>query len=255
MQYTGSKIAFSIFGIPVYWYAIMIVIGMGLALYLAYKELNRIGGDGELITDLAMILLPMAIVGARLYYVIFEWDNYRGDFFKIIDIRSGGLAIHGGIIAGLIVGYLFAKKKKLRFFTLSDIIMIFLPLGQAIGRWGNFFNNEAFGSETDLPWALIIDGRAVHPTFLYESIGNLIIFAGLLYFFRKKQKRYGQTTALYLIFYGILRFFVEYFRTDSLWIGPIKQAQLISVVFLIIGIALFVIQSKKAENMKDITSQ
>lgn len=252
MQFKGSRVAFNLFGIPVYWYAILIVTGMVIAIYGASKLYKKIGGDEELIYDLAMWILPIAIIGARVYYVIFEWDQYAGDFMKMIDIRSGGLAIHGGVIAGTLVGYIFTKSKKVRFLPISDVAMVFLPLAQAIGRWGNFINNEAHGGPTDLPWAVIIDGQKYHPTFLYESLGNIVIFLFLLYFFNNKQKRYGQTTGLYLILYGILRFFVEGLRTDSLWWGPIRVAQLISIIFVVLGLIIFVVQARKYNNQKDI---
>ncbi|MDO5026222.1 MAG: prolipoprotein diacylglyceryl transferase [Tissierellia bacterium] len=245
MQFEGSRIAFHLFGIPVYWYAILLVTGMIVAIYGASKLYKKIGGDEEVVFDLSLWILPISIIGARAYYVIFEWDQYAGDLMKMIDIRSGGLAIHGGVIAGVLVGYIFTKKKKLKFFPIADVIMTFLPLAQAIGRWGNFINNEAHGGPTDLPWGVIIDGQKYHPTFLYESLGNIIIFFFLLYFFNNKQKRYGQTSALYLILYGVLRFFVEGLRTDSLWWGPIRVAQLVSLIFIILGIVFFIIQARK----------
>ncbi len=245
MQYTGSPVAFKLFELEVYWYAILIVTGMILAVNLSSKELEKRNMDGDLIYDLAFYLLPFSIIGARLYYVVFEWDQFRGDFFKMINPRTGGLAIHGGIIFGVIAGLIFVKRRKVDFFKLSDVIMPFLSLAQAIGRWGNFINNEAYGGPTDLPWALIIDGQKVHPTFLYESIGDFLIFIFLLYYLRNKQKKDGQTTMLYLILYGILRFGVEGLRTDSLMIGGLRQAQLISLFGIIIGIIGLVIMSKK----------
>lgn len=255
MQYEGSRVAFSIFGIPVYWYAILIVTGMVLAVVLSSKEVKRMGGDEDLIYDLALWVLPLGVVGARLYYVIFEWENYAGDLGKILDIRSGGLAIHGGIIAGLIVGFFFTRKRGIKFFALSDIIMIFLPLAQAIGRWGNFINNEAHGGPTDLPWGVIIDGQKYHPTFLYESIGDFLVFIFLWYFFRNKQKRFGQTTSLYLILYGILRYFVEGLRTDSLWVGSFRTAQLVSIAMVALGLIQFIVQSRKSNNQDSIMTQ
>lgn len=247
MQYTGSRVAFEIFGIPVYWYALCIVFGMALAVYFSAKEYKRIGGKEDDIYDLCLYLLPISIIGARLYYVIFELDRYN-NFWEMIDIRSGGLAIHGGVLAGLLVVVLYTKIKKLNFFKIADSIMIFLPMAQGIGRWGNFFNNEAYGYETDLPWALQIDGVGHHPTFLYEFIGNMIIFLTLLYFSRNKRKNYGQTTALYLIMYGIVRFFVEGFRTDSLYLGHLRVAQVISIIFIILGIVLYLVRKNIKEH-------
>ncbi len=252
MQYNGSRVAFSIFGVDVYWYAILIVTGMVVAVVGASKLLKKVGGNEDDLYDFSLWVLPASIIGARLYYVIFEWENYAGDLMKIIDIRSGGLAIHGGIIAGVIVGLIFTKSKSIRFFTLSDVVMVFLPLAQAIGRWGNFINNEAHGGPIDLPWAVIIDGQKYHPTFLYESMGNVLIFIILLSFFNKKQKRFGQTTGLYMILYGILRFFVEGLRTDSLYMGPLRVAQVVSIVFIVGGLILFFVQSKKEANQDEL---
>ncbi len=248
MQFTGDRVAFNLFGIPVYWYGVVIVTGMLLAIFGASKLYKKIGGDEEHIYDVALWILPIAIIGARLYYVIFEWEQFSGDLMKIFNIRSGGLAIHGGVIAGTITGLIWTKIKKLKFLPIADVTLVFLPLAQAIGRWGNFFNNEAHGGPTDLPWGLIIDGQKYHPTFLYESVGNIVIFLFLLYFFNKKQKRFGQTSSLYLVLYGVLRYFVEGFRTDSLWWGNFRVAQLVSIAFVVLGVIFFIIQSKKERN-------
>lgn len=237
-EYTGSRVAFSLFGIDVYWYGVLIVTGMILAVLLSAYEIKRIGGDPDIIYDVAIWILPASIIGARLYYVIFEFQRYDS-ILDMINIRDGGLAIHGGVIAGVLVGYIFCKKRKLNFWKLTDIVTIFLPLAQSIGRWGNYINNEAHGGPTDLPWALIIDGKKYHPTFFYESLGNFILFIILWILYRKKDPKTGITTSLYLIYYGILRFFVEGLRTDSLWLGPIRVAQLISIIFIVLGIIIY----------------
>lgn len=236
MQYTGDGVAFRIASLEIRWYAIFIVTGMILAVYLSAREAQKRGIDPDNIYDLAMWMLPTAVIGARIWYVIFEWHRYAANPITALDIRSGGLAIQGGIIAAIIVGYIFSKKRKLNFLELADICFPYVAMAQAIGRWGNFTNNEAFGGPTDLPWALIVNGQKVHPTFLYESLGNLVLFAFLIYFTKKKQKYHGEVAMLYMIGYGILRFFIEGLRTDSLWFGPIRVAQLVSVVMLICGI-------------------
>ena len=246
MQYNGSRIAFHLFGIPVYWYAILMITGMIIAIWGASNELKRQGKDPDIIVDLAMWILPIGIIGARIWYVIFEWDQYKGDLLAMINIRQGGLAIQGGVIFGAIVGYIYCRVKKLKFLEIGDPIFIFLPLAQAIGRWGNFINNEAHGGPTDLPWGLIIDGQKYHPTFLYESLGNVLIFAFLFYFYRKRKTINGQIICLYLILYGILRFFVEGLRTDSLYVGPFRTAQLIAIAGVIIGsIGLYLLGKRK----------
>lgn len=243
-EYNGSRIAFSFLGIEVYWYGILIVAGMLLATIFSARELKRRGGDEDIIYDLALWILPAAIIGARIYYVIFEFDKFN-NIIDMINIRDGGLAIYGGVIAGVIVGYIIAKKKNLSFFKISDIIAIFIPLAQSIGRWGNFLNNEAHGGPTDLPWALIIDGKKYHPTFFYESLGNFIIFAILYFYVRNKNTKPGTETSIYLIGYGVLRFFVEGLRTDSLWWGPIRVSQFVSIIFIVIGLAILYINREK----------
>lgn len=245
MEFTGDPIAFSLFGIDVYWYAILIVSGMIMAISLSRKRARNWGYNPEIVDDLALIILPAAIIGARLYYVIFEWENYRGDLSKILDIRSGGLAIHGGIIAAMIVGYIYCRIKKIDFSTMIDIILPTVPLAQGIGRWGNFVNQEAYGGPTDLPWALIVNGQKVHPTFLYESIGDILIFLFLYFYVTKKQKYVGLPTGLYFILYGILRFFVEGLRTDSLYMGSIRVAQLVSIVGILLGFLIIIYSNKR----------
>ena len=246
-EYKGSRTAFTLFGVEVYWYGILIVIGMLLATILSARELKKRGGNEDVIYDLALWILPSAIIGARIYYVIFEFNKYNS-IIDMINVRDGGLAIYGGIIAGVIAGYIIAKKKKLSFFKISDIIAIFIPLAQSIGRWGNFINNEAHGAPTDLPWALIIDGRKYHPTFFYESLGNFIIFLILYLYVRNRNTKPGTETSIYLIGYGILRFFVEGLRTDSLWLGPIRVSQLVSILCILLGLVILYINKEKDKN-------
>ncbi|MDY3051852.1 MAG: prolipoprotein diacylglyceryl transferase [Ndongobacter sp.] len=252
MSYQGDGVALSLFGLEIRWYAVFIVTGMILAIWLSSREAQRRGIDSENISDLALVMLPVAIVGARVWYVLFEWNNrYAQNPILIFDIRGGGLAIHGGIIASLIVGAVFCKKRKLPFFRMADIIFPYVALAQGIGRWGNFTNNEAFGGPTDLPWALIIDGQKVHPTFLYESIGDVLICLLLIWFTRKKLRVDGQVAMWYLIGYGILRFFVEGLRTDSLMLGGLRVAQLISCAGILAGIAGLVLLSRRPPHSPD----
>src|SRR5574344_639039 len=243
-EYNGSRVAFSLFGIDVYWYGLLIVSGMILAISLIANELKKQGEDPDLIYDLSLWVIPASIIGARLWYVIFEFDRYDS-ILEMINVRDGGLAIQGGIIAGAISGYIFSKRKNVNFIKLADIIFIFLPLAQAIGRWGNFINNEAHGYETNLPWAVIIDGKSYHPTFFYESFANFILSMFLWYLYRNKKLKEGTTTSLYLIFYGIIRFFVEGLSTDSLYWGSLRVAQLLLIVFIFLGIVLFVYMNSK----------
>lgn len=245
MKYSGDGVAFTIFGLEVRWYGVIIVTGIILALYLAQKEAERRGLGDSIIYDIALLIIPVAVVGARLWYVIFEWDRYQGDLSKTLNLREGGLAIQGGILAALIVGYIYCKVKDYSFLRLADIAFPVVALAQSIGRWGNFTNNEAYGGPTDLPWALDINGVGVHPTFLYESIGTFLIFLFLWWFTRNKLTTDGQVTMLYLILYGIVRYFVEGLRTDSLWVGPFRTAQLLAIAGIIVGVIGLIILNKK----------
>lgn len=248
MRYTGDGVAFHLFGLEVRWYGVFIVIGMMLAVLFAGKEAKRRGLKEEDISDLSLYMLPLGIVGARIWYVIFEWERYRGDFFKMINVREGGLAIQGGIIAALIVAYFYARKRDIYFLRLTDIAFPFVAMAQSIGRWGNFTNNEAYGTPTELPWGLWIGEQRVHPTFLYESMGTMAIFLFLLWFTRKKIKWDGQATAWYLILYGTVRFFVEGFRTDSLYVGNFRTAQIVAITGIFLGVGLlFLIQRREAK--------
>ena len=233
-----DRVAFSIFGIDIMWYGILITLGVILGYVVAVKLAKLENISENTILDILVWALPLAIVGARAYYVIFEWDYYSKNLGEIIDIRGGGLAIYGGIIAAVITCYAICKKKNLKFLKLLDIFMPAIALGQAIGRWGNFINKEAYGTPTNLPWAITIDGVKVHPTFLYESLGDFLIFLLLVYVFKNRKKFNGQITSMYMILYGILRFFVEGLRTDSLYIGALRVSQLVSIAIIIAGVIL-----------------
>lgn len=223
-----DPIAFSVFGVDVAWYGILISLGIISGIIVATYRAKKEGLYNDVIIDFALIAVPLAIIGARAYYVIFSWDYYSKNPEQIINIRQGGLAIHGGIIAGALAAYLFCRYKNIKFWNFADIVAPGLILGQAIGRWGNFVNQEAHGGPTDLPWGIMINGEKVHPTFLYESLWNFGVFWFLMYY-SKKKKYNGQIFILYLILYSIARFFIEGLRTDSLMLGPFRVAQLISV--------------------------
>ncbi|MBC7087189.1 MAG: prolipoprotein diacylglyceryl transferase [Tissierellales bacterium] len=233
------SVAFTIFGLEIKWYGIIISFAVLVGIMLALRSAKKKGLKEDDILDFALFLLPSAIIGARIYYVIFEWEYYSQNPSQILNIRSGGLAIHGAIIAGIIVGIIFSRVKKIDFWKLADIVAPSLILGQAIGRWGNYVNKEAYGGPTNLPWGIIINGEKVHPTFLYESIWNLIGFGLLIYYQNNKSKNDGELFGLYLIFYSLGRFFIEGLRTDSLMLGNIRVAQLISVLFIIAGTIIF----------------
>ena len=192
-------------------------------------------------------MIPSAIIGARAYYVIFSWDEFSGNLAKIFDIRGGGLAVHGGLILCFFVGFFVCRHYKQSFIATADLAAVVIPLAQAIGRWGNFFNEEAHGGPTDLPWAQIIDGVGYHPTFLYESIWCFLIFLFLLWFDNHRRSFDGQIISMYMVLYSLERFFVEGLRTDSLMIGPLRQAQVLSLCLIAAGLALYFVMKKKHE--------
>lgn len=243
-----NPVAFSIFGVDIMWYGILISLGVLIGVLLALREAKRVGFKEENLLDFLLIAIPTAIVGARAYYVIFSWDYYSQNLNQIINIRNGGLAIHGALILGVIVGYIFCKVRKINIFELLDIVIPSVSLGQAIGRWGNFINQEAHGGPTDLPWGIIVDGQKVHPTFLYESILDFSIFIFLIWYRKKKRKTEGEVFALYLVLYSMARFFVEGLRTDSLMFLNMRVAQLVSIISIILGIVIFYFLRKKLKN-------
>ncbi|KGG80559.1 prolipoprotein diacylglyceryl transferase [Caloranaerobacter azorensis] len=240
-----NPVAFEIFGISVRWYGILISLGMLLGMIIAVRECRRIGFDEEKLIDLLIFAIPLAIIGARMYYVIFNWEYYRGDILKIINIRGGGLAIHGGIIAAVIVALVYCKVRKVNFWEIADIVAPSIILGQAIGRWGNFINQEAYGTPTDLPWGIIVNGQKVHPTFLYESIWDFGVFLFLLWYRKNKVKVKGEVFLLYLMLYSFARFFIEGLRIDSLMLGKFRVAQLISIIIIAVSMVLFYKRRKR----------
>lgn len=249
LEFNINPVAFSIFGKDVYWYGIIISSAFLLAIVLAQRDAKKYGINPDYIIDLALFAIPAAIIGARLYYVAFRWEDYANNPADIIAIWKGGLAIYGAILAAIVVAYIFAKKKKIGVFKLFDFCAPYLALGQGIGRWGNFINQEAYGSETTLPWRMEIiapDGFSrisVHPTFLYESLWNISIFI-LLIWYRRKSKVPGEVFFLYMILYGLGRFWIEGLRTDSLMLGGFRVSQLLAGVFVVTLSAILVIRRK-----------
>ncbi|MDK2940515.1 prolipoprotein diacylglyceryl transferase [Acetobacterium carbinolicum] len=242
MMNAPNPIAFTAFGLEVRWYGVLIAAALLIGLLIALKRAPKYGIDPEIIMDFFLYMTPAVIIGARLYYVIFSYDYYAAHPEEIFAIWNGGLAIHGGIIAGVIVALVLCRVKKISFFALADVLIPALPLGQAIGRWGNYFNQEAYGSQTDLPWAITVNDAAlgiikVHPTFLYESIWNLLAF-GFIFFYEDKIKKVdGELLFVYLGLYSVGRFFIEGLRTDSLMFMGLRIAQLISLVLVAVGVA------------------
>ena len=244
-----NPIAFKIFNLEVRWYGIFMALAILIGSAIVLRHTKKNGYKEDDIIDLILVVIPFGIIGARLYYVIFNWSYYSGDFLKIINLRGGGLAIHGAVIGGLISGFVFCKKRKLNFLELTDFAALALILGQAIGRWGNFTNGEAHGGVTDLPWGIIVDGQKVHPAFLYESIWNIMIFLLLVFLGEKLKKKDGDIFAIYIGLYSIGRFFIEGLRTDSLMLGSLRMAQVISLILIAIsGYYLFLKKEKQIKN-------
>ncbi|MBM7633999.1 prolipoprotein diacylglyceryl transferase [Geomicrobium sediminis] len=251
-----NPVAIEIFGWPIYWYGIIIMLGAFLGYFLANREAKRRGLPPDFFIDLLIWVVPIAIVSARLYYVLFRLDYYLENPGQIFAIWEGGLAIHGGLIGAVITGYVISKKRGYSFWKVADIAAPSILLGQAIGRWGNFMNQEAYGREVSrqflenlmLPdWIItqmFIDGSYYHPTFLYESIWSFT-GVGILLYLRRVNMRRGELFLTYVIWYSFGRFFIEGLRTDSLMIFDVlRTAQVISIV-LIVGAVITIIYRRK----------
>ncbi|MBQ9024092.1 MAG: prolipoprotein diacylglyceryl transferase [Bacilli bacterium] len=253
-----SRIAFTILNINIYWYSICILIGVVIAYFLILHESKKHNINNNLITDLIFYTLIIGIIGARLYYIIFNLDYYLNNPSEILKIYNGGLAIHGGVISGIIFVYYYTKKYSINFLRILDIVSPAVIIAQSIGRWGNFFNKEAYGSITSLKILqnlhipkFIINGMKInnhyyYPTFFFESILCLIGFIIIMLIRKNKNTKLGFQIGFYFIWYGIVRFFIEILREDSLMLFNIKMAQIISIISIILGIILL-IRSKKEE--------
>lgn len=253
-----DPIAFSVFGVSITWYGLLITSGMVLAFFYCLYRAKQEGVKSDDIIDLAIVLIILGILGARLYYVIFEFDRFLATggtvmqniwqtFVNILNIRKGGLAIYGGIIGGVLSAVIISKAKKIRLPVLLDMLAGGVMIGQIIGRWGNFMNAEAYGYACKLPWRMgieVISGGGsfispiieVHPTFLYESLWNLVGFVIMCFLYKNKKFR-GEIYAFYFFWYGVGRAIIEGFRSDSLWLfgeGTIRVSQALSI-----GVALF----------------
>ena len=240
------------------WYGVIIALGVLLAVLYAMRRAKDFGLTGDDILNMLLVGLPCAIVGARLYYVIFEWDRFFGagiPWYQFLNIREGGLAIYGGVIGASLALILYcglSKKRRAKMLPSFDIIGLGLLIGQAIGRWGNFFNREAHGGVTNsfLRMGIIENGQLiyVHPTFLYESLWNLIGLA-LIHFLSKKRKFDGQVFLYYIIWYGLGRAWIEGLRTDSLYWGPFRVSQVLAAVscLLAVGVLLYVLLVKRPD--------
>ena len=259
LEFTLNRVACTVLGKDIYWYGIIIAAGMLLGLYFCMKQAPKYGLSEDNIIDTVLWVIPFSIIGARIYYVLFYLDLFRGsdgsiNWSSTYRIWDGGLAIYGGVIAGFLTAYLFSRRRKISFWALADCCVQGLFIGQAIGRWGNFMNREAFGAATELPWRMRLWTAAttymdVHPTFLYESLWNVIGLL-LLYFVVSRARRFdGEHTCFYFIWYGLGRFWIEGLRTDSLLIGNtgLRASQLVAIGSVIVAAALMVIGLRNAK--------
>ena len=263
-----NPVAFTVFGHDIYWYGILISLSVVLAVVMVYREAKRKGLDADCMLDYALLTVPTAIVFARLYYVIFEWDQYAANPIHALFIWEGGIAIYGSILGGIVATLIFSKWKKISFWTLADLVAPGLVLGQAIGRWGNFLNQEAFGelvTNPDLqffPYAVYIErlGEWHMATFFYESVACFLIFIFLLIYRRKaKNAPAGNLFLWYWVLYGIERAYVEGLRTDSLWIfkggipignliffpNGLRVSQVLSIIMVIAFGAVLIVRAVK----------
>ncbi len=264
---------FTVFGFTIALYGVVIAIGMAAGLWLALRVAKKYSHDGELVWDYFLYGIIFGLIGARIYYVVFAWDYYKNDLLSIFNLRKGGLAIYGGVIAAFLTLFLFCRKKKINYFTMVDICVPGLALGQAIGRWGNFFNREAFGEYTDslfamrLPQAAVrpheitetiaahaADGAIqVHPTFLYECLWNLMVIAAMLLVWKYKQFE-GEIALVYLGGYGLGRSWIEGFRTDQLHLPgtQIPVSQLLAVILVVFSVVtyVYVMRKKKLQGVQ-----
>ncbi len=253
-----------VFGFPIAYYGMTIAFGMLLAGAFILWEARRLGYNEDDFLDMIISGILCGVIGARVYYVVFAWDRYRDNILSVFNIRQGGLAIYGGIIGGAIAVIVTCRRKKISFFAAADVVCFGVLIGQIVGRFGNFFNREAFGGYTDNLFAMMlprtavrqqeavtaemlahmtniegIDFISVHPTFLYESLWNLGVFV-ILFLFRKKKKVDGEVFFLYLAFYGLGRFWIEGLRTDSLMLfgTPLAVSQCLAVLCAVTGLGL-----------------
>ncbi|HLR75440.1 MAG TPA: prolipoprotein diacylglyceryl transferase [Virgibacillus sp.] len=260
-----NRIFLEIGPISIYWYGVIIAMGAFIGLYIVTREADRLGLNKDYMIDLVVFAIPIAIIFARMYYVVFEWrERYMNEpFWKVFAVWEGGIAIHGALIGAVLTAIIYARVRKLSFWQLADIAAPGLIIGQAIGRWGNFMNQEAFGGQIAestyykfhqyLPDFIMnqmcIDGVYHHPTFLYESVWNLAVLAFLLMLRRYNPYR-GELFLSYVITYSIGRYFIEGLRTDSLYVfGAVRTAQLLSIV-LIIGAILIMIYRRRSGIVK-----
>ena len=257
LDFTINSVAFTVGTYPIYWYGIIIASGLLLAVLYAWRSSPRYNVDFNKLVNCILVGIITGIVGARLYFCFFQWDYYGKNPIEILYINNGGLAIYGGIIGALAGGLTVAKIQKMKIMPILDIAMMGFLLGQGIGRWGNFMNQEAFGTPTNLPWRMVSEGTGmvgVHPCFFYESLWCLLGFVLLHFYGKYRQKYSGQIFFSYLVWYGFERMFVEGLRTDSLYLPfqlfgmDIRVSQVLSFAIFVTGLVMLIINRKKEDS-------
>ena len=251
LSLTFSEIAIQIGTLKIYWYAIFITSAIVIALVGMIIDRKIYNIEKQKIIEMILIVVPISFLSARLYYILFNLDYYLKNINQILDIRNGGLAIYGGIFGAIIAIGIFCRKRNIDFLDMLDMVVPYLALGQSIGRWGNFFNIEAYGVQTQniFRMGIIENGRyiEVHPTFLYESICTFILFLILTYV--KKHRQYkGQLTYIYLLIYSIIRAIIEGMRIDSLMLGDFRISQIVSIIIFIIAFVLLILKRNTIDN-------
>lgn len=262
-----KEIAFRIFNWPIHWYGIIIAAGFLLAVYYCCRKAADYGIEQDDIIDLLIFAVPLCIIGARLYYVIFYLDLYRNpdgslDFLRMLRIWDGGLAIYGGIIVAILTLLVFCKIKKIPFLAFADVGSFGMLIGQLVGRWGNFVNVEAYGAPTDLPWRMgiydtvngVYQYMEVHPTFLYESLWNLVGFLLLALVVAKHRKFDGQIFLGYIAWYGLGRAWIEGLRTDSLYFFStgLRVSQILALISFVLALAIMIVQLRRKHDPKEL---
>ena len=251
-EFTASSVAFHIGGKAIYWYGILIALGVVLALWFCMRQRTKYGISEDNLLDGVLWGVPLSVIGARIYYVIFYLSEFRNtdgslDWGRVIAIWDGGLAIYGGVIVAIATCYVLSRVRHFKLGALTDLVVMGLLIGQTVGRWGNFMNREAFGGETTLPWRMELLTKAgeavdVHPTFLYESLWNVVGLLLIVFIVSKARRFDGENTWFYFLWYGLGRFWIEGLRTDSLYLfdwtiggQPIRVSQALSLVMVLVS--------------------
>lgn len=244
-----NPIALNFLGIKIYWYGIIISAAFLTGFLVLMHYVKKFGYNQNNILDLVLIAAPSAIVGARLYYVIFKFSDYINNPIEVFKVWHGGLAIYGAVLGAIIATIIYCRVKKLNIWPILDMAAPGFIIAQAIGRWGNFINQEAHGGETTLPWAMTINEngiiKSVHPTFLYESLWDITVFALLVIFYRKFKKVDGEVFFAYIGLYSLGRFWIEGLRTDSLYLGFFRISQILALVFIVFSIVVSAVRRRK----------